>query len=365
MSLSHSNSPLPVTAAVAIAPPVTSSSSSGPSSPSRQSYLTKTALRLSRKQQLEAMFIKRKGNFTYLQKVHNGNAYWLNCILLNKDFLRRYTSETVPYQRAIGYYYLGLGLSNISKLAAGGPTVKALSQLIEEYEYFISSAMMQSVKYVAARTASSPYGAPTTTRSSGNSNNNNNSSNNNVGGTPAINVSGGGAGDSAPTSRDTSLQDSQSLFAALGLDNDPPTPSTTATSNNIPFSSSSSAGIVDNNLDNTASKIVNDGNNETSNSLYKFNGEVIFQYFMTPVIPMELYYPEVVSSTAELLGEVYEKLLHEDCFRNKSLFESIVRLDGRIKSHFISLIAKELTDIALSKSSEDIIQLRNSNIDFF
>ena len=74
---------------------------------------------------------------------------------------------------------------------------------------------------------------------------------------------------------------------------------------------------------------------------------------------------QVVSATAELMTETYEKLLHEDCYENPSLFESIVRLDTRIKSHFISLIAKELTDIALNKSSEGITQLRNSNIDFF
>ena len=366
MSLSHSNSSHVVAAAVATTPPASSSSSL---SPSRQSYLTKTALRLSRKQQLEAMHIKRKGNFNYLHKVHNGNAYWLNCVLLSKDFLRHYTSESVPYQRAVGYYYLGLGLSNISKFAAGNPTVKALSQLIEEYEYYMSSAMMQSVKYVAARTATSPYGTPTSTRSGGSNSNAGNSSN----GNPTASQEGGEVGnatDSAPPSRDASLQDSQTLLAALSIDTDQPSSSTT-TNNNIPFSSSGSVGAIvegtsgGNNGDSSGGRVANDGNNGNSNSLYKFNGEIIFQYFMTPIIPMELYYPEVVSATAELLGEIYEKLLHEDCYGNASTFESIVRLDGRIKTHFISLIAKELTDIAVNESTEGITQLRNSNIDFF
>ena len=56
--------------------------------PNMNGSLQNAAVRLSRKQQIEAMTIKRKGNFSYLQKVHNGNAYWLNCVLLSNDFMR-------------------------------------------------------------------------------------------------------------------------------------------------------------------------------------------------------------------------------------------------------------------------------------
>ena len=245
------------------------------------------------------MSIKRKGNFTYLQKVHNGNAYWLNCVLLNKDFLRYYTNEIVPYQRGVGYYYLGLGLSNISKLPAGGPTVKALSQLMEEYEYFMASAMMQSVKYVAAKTATSPYGAPTSIR-----NNHNNSSNSHNHHSSTSEV---GGFESAPPSRNNSLQDSQSLLAAFSTGDTEQPPPLSFTGNNVPFSSGNGcistegvsaniSGDITTNKNITTStndKGRDDNSNGNSNSLYKFNGEVVFQYFMTPVIPMELYYPEV------------------------------------------------------------------------
>lgn len=92
--------------------------------------LSSSALRLSRKQQLEAVVIKRKGNFTYLQKVHNGNAYWLNCVLFSKEFIRYY-SRSVPTNRIVGYYYLGLGIANILKLAHGLQIVKAFSQVYQ------------------------------------------------------------------------------------------------------------------------------------------------------------------------------------------------------------------------------------------
>ena len=83
--------------------------------------LSSGALRLSRKQQLEAVVIKRKGNFTYLQKVHDGNAYWLNCVLFSKEFIAYY-SQSVTASRVLGYYYLGLGVANVLKLPHGAQT---------------------------------------------------------------------------------------------------------------------------------------------------------------------------------------------------------------------------------------------------
>lgn len=118
--------------------------------------LSSAALRLSRKQQLEALIIKRKANFAYLKKVHDGDAYWLNSAFLSRDFMRRY-SQDVPTQRTVGYFYLGLGIANVLKKLRGVPIAKAFSQLIEEFEYFNSSAAMQSMKYMIAKSSSTPY----------------------------------------------------------------------------------------------------------------------------------------------------------------------------------------------------------------
>ena len=90
--------------------------------------LTSTALRLSRKQQLEFMVSKRKSNFEYLRKVHTGNVFWLNIFQFSKDYMKKY-SKSVPFERIIGFYNLGLGVANVIKLEPGAPLVKGISQV--------------------------------------------------------------------------------------------------------------------------------------------------------------------------------------------------------------------------------------------
>jgi hypothetical protein len=47
--------------------------------------------------------------------------------------MRRF-SLTVPVERTVSYFYLGLGVANVLKITHGLPLVKAFSQLIEEFE---------------------------------------------------------------------------------------------------------------------------------------------------------------------------------------------------------------------------------------
>jgi hypothetical protein len=120
---------------------------------------TFAALKLQRKQRLETMIEKRKNNFQYLKTVHDGGTFWLNTVMIDKNKLFSLVSDTtrVPPIRSVMYYYLGLSLSKLLDLPPGPITVRALSQLLEEWEYYFASNTMQSMKYVMARTSSYPY----------------------------------------------------------------------------------------------------------------------------------------------------------------------------------------------------------------
>jgi hypothetical protein len=199
--------------------------------------LSEAALRLSRKQRLEAMVYKRKYNFSYLQKAHFGDTYWLNTTLLTKEYIQQY-SKQVPEKRTSAYFYLGLSLGAILESIEnigfidnsylqpdsliGPKLIRVFSQLMEEFEYYCSSSAMQSMKYVMAKSAPSPY------------------------------------------------------FPITALEND---------------------------------------NESARSSLYKFNGEVAYEYFKTPIVPFELCYLDVVHTLLDLIGQLYDLFLKGDCYR--------------------------------------------------
>lgn len=115
------------------------------------------ALKLQRKQRLDVLVKKRKLNFTYLKKLHQGGTFWLNITLFTKDDIQRYAKNVVRKQRIESYFLLGLSISKIIALNPGPSIVRAFSQLIEEWEYFNSGTAMQSVKYVMAKNSPCIY----------------------------------------------------------------------------------------------------------------------------------------------------------------------------------------------------------------
>jgi hypothetical protein len=124
---------------------------------------------LKRKKRLEHLIDKRKQNFKYIKNLHQGGTYFLNCVLVTKEDLYRVVSQKDIAHRARMFYYLGISLSAIFPyshffflltslyshtltsfslplslgislsaildLTDGPNTVRALSQLMEEWEY--------------------------------------------------------------------------------------------------------------------------------------------------------------------------------------------------------------------------------------
>jgi hypothetical protein len=115
-----------------------------------------SAHKLQRKQRLEALVHQRISNFNYLRKIHEGGTFWLNIVLLTREDIEELVAH-VPKQRVVMYYYLGVSIYSLLELKNGAATVRALSQLLEEFEYYGSGSAMQSMKMLLARNSPCIY----------------------------------------------------------------------------------------------------------------------------------------------------------------------------------------------------------------
>jgi len=95
-------------------------------------------------------------------------------------------------------------------------------------------------------------------------------------------------------------------------------------------------------------------------SVHKHNGNVVYEYLMTPPLPIEFDYVEVLTALSDVLTSLYDKFLSEECYSNVTMYDAIMKLDSRIKHHFISVISKEITEMCLSKLKVETQILRNS-----
>lgn len=94
-------------------------------------------------------------------------------------------------------------------------------------------------------------------------------------------------------------------------------------------------------------------------SVFKFNNAVVFEHLRLPHIPFELDYLEVFTGLCVELSKLYEKLIHEECYANQVIYDTIVRLDTRVKHHIINLVSKEVTDACSAKMKTNTRSLRS------
>jgi hypothetical protein len=132
---------------------------------------TSNEINIQRKQRLQSMVYKRKQNLALLKKTLQGGAFWLNCVRLSEDDIRRYVAQAVPSQRTVMYLYLSLSVSQLlasydastaaSSSSSSAHVVRAFLQLLEEYEYYFAGTAVQSVKYLMAKTSPTMFPATT------------------------------------------------------------------------------------------------------------------------------------------------------------------------------------------------------------
>lgn len=99
---------------------------------------------------VEYIVNKRHSNFEYLKKIHEGGAFWLNCVqIAQEDILKFYGNSTQP--RAEKFFILGTSVAPLLHLQNGSQYIRALAQLIEEYDYHYASTTMKSVMRIKSR----------------------------------------------------------------------------------------------------------------------------------------------------------------------------------------------------------------------
>lgn len=115
------------------------------------------ALKIQRAVRLDDMTMKRVENFCYLERVHRGGCFWLNCYLISKEDLIHLARNVFPPQRALQFFYLSISLTRLLELEGGATILRSALQLMEEWEFFFSSNTNRGVKSMIAKSAPSSF----------------------------------------------------------------------------------------------------------------------------------------------------------------------------------------------------------------
>lgn len=93
-------------------------------------------------EQIEYIVLKRQNTLDYLKRTHQGRVYWLNVIRLSREDIESFYAPAELERRAEQLFILGLSVGRLLELSQGALVVRALAQLMEEYEYFVSHGMV-------------------------------------------------------------------------------------------------------------------------------------------------------------------------------------------------------------------------------
>lgn len=286
--------------------------------PSQHYYLS-----LQRKQRLEALVSKRKGNLGYMKEVQLGNRFWLNCVRLTPIDINKHINAVWTPAKTQSLFYLGMGIAKLldqsnevadsstssayhvsrssqrpdhrASLVSGLGFVRAISQLLEEWDYFTAGSAIQGVKYMLAKNSPCIYPQfqqPAAGASSSSSSSSMHS---------ALTADIMGAADSSvgSSSSQRSPEDDASLTHNLSpSDHLEPASSTSAKNSGV--------AVQQHQPQQTDAAV--------KPTLYKFNSNIVYEHLPTHPLPFELDFVEVSVPLAETLVKMYGRFLHEDCF---------------------------------------------------
>ncbi|KAI9254474.1 hypothetical protein BDA99DRAFT_518500 [Phascolomyces articulosus] len=97
---------------------------------------------------LSELVSKRVATIKYLRRAHEGNTHWFNTILLTKNDLSSIYPNMKMQRRSCNFYMLGVSLGTILDIMNTSDYVKALGQLLNEYEYHINDHSKQKMKNI-------------------------------------------------------------------------------------------------------------------------------------------------------------------------------------------------------------------------
>ncbi|PHZ10504.1 uncharacterized protein RHIMIDRAFT_239327 [Rhizopus microsporus ATCC 52813] len=83
---------------------------------------------------LSELVSKRVATIKYIRKAHEGNTHWFNTILLTKENLQSMYPNSKMAKRTYNFYALGLSLGAILDITNPLDYIKALNQIMLEFE---------------------------------------------------------------------------------------------------------------------------------------------------------------------------------------------------------------------------------------
>ncbi|KAG5180821.1 hypothetical protein JKP88DRAFT_200220 [Tribonema minus] len=99
-------------------------------------------------------------------------------------------------------------------------------------------------------------------------------------------------------------------------------------------------------------------NNPVVARLCKFGSEMVYEHLLTPPLPFALDYFEVFFSLCDIICQVYNKLMEEECYSNVHVFEALVKVDAKVKRHVLNVTAKEFTEMSAKIARSELAALR-------
>eukprot|EP00741_Cyanophora_paradoxa_P007066 tig00001086_g6837.t1 len=105
---------------------------------------------------IEYLVSKRVTNFSYLKKFFEERGVpWLNCIVMPDAELDTICKPAAPgdkiAKRTEQLFYLGMSVGPLLPLLNGDPFVRAMAQLIEEFDYICGNVVERNVKSARAK----------------------------------------------------------------------------------------------------------------------------------------------------------------------------------------------------------------------
>ncbi|ORZ02683.1 hypothetical protein BCR43DRAFT_481986 [Syncephalastrum racemosum] len=87
---------------------------------------------------LSELVSKRTATLKYLRRAHEGNTHWFNTILLTRNDLCSLYPNPRMQRRTCNFYTLGSSLGSLLEINSSPDYVKALNQLLNEFDYYNS-----------------------------------------------------------------------------------------------------------------------------------------------------------------------------------------------------------------------------------
>eukprot|EP00475_Leptophrys_vorax_P039175 TRINITY_DN7028_c0_g1_i1.p1 TRINITY_DN7028_c0_g1~~TRINITY_DN7028_c0_g1_i1.p1 ORF type:complete len:279 (+),score=81.67 TRINITY_DN7028_c0_g1_i1:29-865(+) len=105
---------------------------------------------------IEDLVLRRQEEVELLKKHHSAPMYWAGAVLLSRVDINLGVPPSAVVQqqlsrRAEQLFTLGQGFSAMLSQDNGPDAVRAAAQLLEEFEYYISSSTVQSMKAIRAK----------------------------------------------------------------------------------------------------------------------------------------------------------------------------------------------------------------------